>query len=124
MPPSCRLMAVENELERMYLRSHRQHINAVLRDVGHTSILCKLCGQGVQTGFAVVVSSCRDTFHYQCFVDALNAPAGAKTQEMDVDAAGAGGATDAEPGRRVCARTLPPLWCPKCRIPLTGYPAE
>jgi len=64
-------MDVVNEVERLWLKSHKRYVNAVLRDVGFLPIACKLCGGKMKSGFAVVVPKCHHSFHHDCFVDAL-----------------------------------------------------
>lgn len=76
-------MDVVSELDRVWLPSHQRHIDALLRDVGFIPIPCRLCGKDARSGFAVVVSACRHSFHYDCFVDALRADVEPNPQEAE-----------------------------------------
>ncbi|CAE7199507.1 Mob4 [Symbiodinium sp. CCMP2592] len=60
-------MEVVNEHDRLYLASHKQCVNASLRDVGFSTVRCNLCNGDIKAGFFVVVMQCKHTFHKECF---------------------------------------------------------
>ncbi|CAE7791287.1 FKBP16-1 [Symbiodinium sp. CCMP2456] len=60
-------MEVVNEHDRLYLASHKQCVNASLRDVGFSTVRCNLCNGEIKAGFFVVVMQCKHTFHKDCF---------------------------------------------------------
>mmetsp|Transcript_85144 Transcript_85144/g.245832 ORF Transcript_85144/g.245832 Transcript_85144/m.245832 type:complete len:126 (-) Transcript_85144:179-556(-) len=124
-------MNVTNELERLYVPSHKVHVNAVLRDVGFVQIPCSLCGQPVSNGFAVVVPRCRDSFHHACFTEALKAQSAAHGPEAAFLApASQDGMQESpdeasSPGSRAMKvrMRMGPINCPnpKCRVSLIGW---
>eukprot|EP00444_Apocalathium_aciculiferum_P070331 CAMPEP_0183579786 /NCGR_PEP_ID=MMETSP0371-20130417/144526_1 /TAXON_ID=268820 /ORGANISM="Peridinium aciculiferum, Strain PAER-2" /LENGTH=180 /DNA_ID=CAMNT_0025790325 /DNA_START=56 /DNA_END=596 /DNA_ORIENTATION=- len=73
-------MSVQNEVDRMWLGSRKMYINAVVRDVAFLPIPCKLCGEDATSGFTIIVTRCRDSFHYDCFMKALRP----RPQELEV----------------------------------------
>ena len=75
-------MEVVNEHERLYLASHKQCVNASLRDVGFSTVRCNLCNGEIKAGFFVVVMQCKHTFHKDCFHDHFSAVAD-NPQESD-----------------------------------------
>eukprot|EP00439_Symbiodinium_sp_Y106_P086037 s8_g30.t3 len=65
--PQSTAMEVVNEHDRLYLASHKQCVNASLRDVGFSTVRCNLCNGEIKAGFFVVVMQCKHTFHKECF---------------------------------------------------------
>mmetsp|Transcript_38956 Transcript_38956/g.77344 ORF Transcript_38956/g.77344 Transcript_38956/m.77344 type:complete len:113 (-) Transcript_38956:255-593(-) len=103
-------MAVVSEVESVYIPSHGQHVNALMRDVAFSRVDCKLCKGTVKPGsFAIVLPRCKDCFHYECFMEALRPKSQPNPQE----------AGSSETEGAVEAVKLPPLLCPHCFSSLT-----
>jgi len=99
-----------SEVESVYIASHGQHVNALLRDVAFSVVECNLCKDRVKPGsFAIVLPHCKDCFHYECFIDALRPKPQPNPQEAGVSQIE--GATE--------DLKLPPLCCPHCSSSLT-----
>eukprot|EP00928_Gymnodinium_smaydae_P071613 TRINITY_DN5514_c3_g1_i1.p1 TRINITY_DN5514_c3_g1~~TRINITY_DN5514_c3_g1_i1.p1 ORF type:complete len:109 (+),score=16.82 TRINITY_DN5514_c3_g1_i1:87-413(+) len=108
-------MSVANEVERLYLPSHGKHLDAFLRDVGYVPIYCFCCEASMTKGFAVVVHSCKHTFHFECFKRSLTTTMENPQDGADAPVAGASRSASADG-----PPALRPLLCPHCHGPLVS----